>query len=317
MPPPKTPVLPPAPKPAIKAAKLSNQGAMPLFIANRPKLRSSMRSSPKHPAPIAKKAELEDDVPKSDESMRSLSPDAATSPRNGHSPSVSSSTNHFEGTSHSTSREKPAPVLDETSVGEPSHESVHEEEEEAEEVRSQASSDTEQSEDAWEMEATIIGEAPLFEHVEHEEFSPALSDASSRSTTPTSGPGTPAADGHHHHHHKTSQEALSDHMENASRTDPYASTFQYSASLEKEEQFLRSLGWDKSAYYDSDVDESEFVITEDEKKEFWDGVGRTLSGGESGDGGFFGADEKGNDGQEPVAPRRVSPRIMCPAGRVF
>ncbi|KAJ3163464.1 hypothetical protein HDU86_000043 [Geranomyces michiganensis] len=62
------------------------------------------------------------------------------------------------------------------------------------------------------------------------------------------------------------------------RPAPYESTFQYSASLEKEESFLRTLGWDKSAYYDSDVDEKEFVITQEEKEEFFKGYSRLCGG---------------------------------------
>ncbi|KAJ3176847.1 hypothetical protein HDU87_004779 [Geranomyces variabilis] len=65
------------------------------------------------------------------------------------------------------------------------------------------------------------------------------------------------------------------------RPAPYESTFQYSASLEKEESFLRTLGWDKSAYYDSDVDEKEFVITQEEKEEFFKGYSRLCGGGEA------------------------------------
>ncbi|KND03396.1 uncharacterized protein SPPG_00884 [Spizellomyces punctatus DAOM BR117] len=78
---------------------------------------------------------------------------------------------------------------------------------------------------------------------------PPLSTPSSRSTTPTSIPSTPTY---------------------SAKDDVYSSTFQYSASLEKEEQFLRTLGWDKRDYYDEGVDESEFVITEEEKKEFFE-----------------------------------------------
>lgn len=45
----------------------------------------------------------------------------------------------------------------------------------------------------------------------------------------------------------------------------------YSASLEKEEQFLTSLGWDKQqyGYEDSDVDDEEWEITDEEKMKFY------------------------------------------------
>ncbi|KAJ3171467.1 hypothetical protein HDU88_007547 [Geranomyces variabilis] len=68
------------------------------------------------------------------------------------------------------------------------------------------------------------------------------------------------------------------------RPAPYESTFQYSASLEKEESFLRTLGWDKSTYYDSDVDEKEFVITQEEKEEFFKGYSRLCGAGDAGAG---------------------------------
>lgn len=45
----------------------------------------------------------------------------------------------------------------------------------------------------------------------------------------------------------------------------------YSASLEKEEKFLTSLGWDKQqyGYEDSDVDDEDWEITDDEKIKFY------------------------------------------------
>ncbi|KAJ3012874.1 hypothetical protein HKX48_006023 [Thoreauomyces humboldtii] len=76
------------------------------------------------------------------------------------------------------------------------------------------------------------------------------------------------------------------------RPAPYESTFQYSASLEKEEQFLRTLGWDRSAYYDSDVDENEFVITQEEKEEFFKGYARLV---DSADGGPSGPGRDASD----------------------
>ncbi|KAI9088837.1 hypothetical protein DFS34DRAFT_674876 [Phlyctochytrium arcticum] len=132
---------------------------------------------------------------------------------------------------------------------------------------------------------------------------PGLSTASSRSTTPTaSGPGTPEShferrdmtrstshelglapflgssklhEPADHHASKSDIVRSTAKSANYPKPEPYESVFQYSASLEKEERFLRSLGWDKSAYYDSDVDESEFVITEEEKQEFFRGHGKS------------------------------------------
>ncbi|KAI8997945.1 hypothetical protein BC832DRAFT_542465 [Gaertneriomyces semiglobifer] len=61
-----------------------------------------------------------------------------------------------------------------------------------------------------------------------------------------------------------------------SKTDAYAETFRYSASLEKEEEFLKTLGWDKKEFYDSDLDEDEFIITEEEKEAFFKNYGHVI-----------------------------------------
>ncbi|KAJ1562399.1 hypothetical protein HK096_010349 [Nowakowskiella sp. JEL0078] len=70
------------------------------------------------------------------------------------------------------------------------------------------------------------------------------------------------------------------------KVDVYTSFFAYSASLEREEAFLKKLGWEKQTYYDSDVDENEFVITESEIQEFWESA-RLRMMGLSGSGNIF------------------------------
>ncbi|KAJ3037031.1 hypothetical protein HDV00_002099, partial [Rhizophlyctis rosea] len=300
------PKVAPPPRPAPTKPVVA-----PVFIANRPKLRSSMKASPPNKPSAVPPSEIKpparETMRKSDsgvggwlqsetssESGALLSQQSgeSLSQRSGRSPSVSSGAGsergreqyHVRATSSSASPGASAETFtvgdagvfdasfENAGFGREEEEDVFEEEED--EVRSQASSVTDRDdgfgdadeEGEWEREVTVIGEprpqrAPQSPHLSSER-------SSSRGTSPVSrAPSTPAIDSAPNSEHD--EDALK--TEYGARADPYASTFQYSASLEKEEQFLRSLGWDKSAYYDSDVDESEFVITDEETREFWDG----------------------------------------------
>ncbi|KAJ3039352.1 hypothetical protein HK097_002863, partial [Rhizophlyctis rosea] len=273
---------PPKPVPAVRPVTAKPATVAPVFIANRPKLRSTMKASPqnKHAFP-PKQAESTTTPPepmkKSDSGIGGW-PQRETSmessQRTGRSPSVSSgagSDHHVRATSSSASPsaqegqtngvfEDGEGMFDASfehgSYADVEDEDHHDNVDAADEIRSQASS----TEPDWSHTATPHPRRASA-------LSPLLSEPSSRSTSPVAAPSTPAIDAHHHHHPAEHDE---DGLKNdLGRCDPYAMTFQYSASLEKEEQFLRSLGWDKSAYYDSDVDESEFVITDEEKREFW------------------------------------------------
>ncbi|KAJ3283514.1 hypothetical protein HK104_010341 [Borealophlyctis nickersoniae] len=269
--------------------------AAPVFIANRPKLRSTMKASPRNKAAFpasmdpqnASQGQKErDSLHKSDSGVgewTSCNTSPTTTSRESRSASISSASgsDRDDATSPLNSQDTSGPTspigIDANNVDEQLDYNDCQEDAEVE-VRSQASSVAESEQESWETDAAIIGESP--QGVNGDDHFPALSDGSSRSTTPAmSAPGTPGPN----------RDDTPSDVE--SHPDPYASTFQYSASLEREEQFLRSLGWDKSAYYDSDVDESEYVITEEEKKEFWDGVGKTLLCGAAASAGIFGGDD--------------------------
>ncbi|RKO89947.1 hypothetical protein BDK51DRAFT_31827 [Blyttiomyces helicus] len=140
--------------------------------------------------------------------------------------------------------------------------------------------------------------------------SPTLTDRSSpRSTTPTtSTPRTPLSPA-------AAAASISVPAEaSVAAPDPYMHTvFAYSASLEKEEQFLRTLGWDKRDYYAETVDETQFIITEEEKREFWAGVRGTagVAGASAkgrGRGGGVGA-KKGRAASGAAGARKKSGKI--------
>ncbi|KAI8919385.1 hypothetical protein DFJ77DRAFT_276236 [Powellomyces hirtus] len=266
-----------------KPTQMGSNGSQPMLISNRPKLRSTMKASPrsKHGFPQA---------------SEDKNTEAATSPVDIGDIGEPSCSDQIDASSSETSRGSSTngEDLSDCDAVESSTEAFQQQEESPRHEKEKVELVARQEAGIFDLDCASE-EAPLPVVTTSEQV---LSSWSSRSTTP--GPSTPDSDNTHRARTRSSSRDLgSDSHDDSDRSSshvpstvvgsyttqsaialprpaPYESTFQYSASLEKEESFLRTLGWDRSAYYDSDVDESEFVITQEEKEEFFKGYARLL-----------------------------------------
>ncbi|KAI8903069.1 hypothetical protein DFJ77DRAFT_532464 [Powellomyces hirtus] len=243
-----------------KPTQMGSNGSQPMLISNRPKLRSTMKASPrsKHGFPQA---------------SEDKNTEAATSPVDIGDIGEPSCSDQIDASSSETSRGSSTngEDLSDCDAVESSTEAFQQQEESPRHEKEKVELVARQEAGIFDLDCASE-EAPLPVVTTSEQV---LSSWSSRSTTP--GPSTPDSDNTHPAMCLPLSWAVTrPSLRSRPRPAPYESTFQYSASLEKEESFLRTLGWDRSAYYDSDVDESEFVITQEEKEEFFKGYARLL-----------------------------------------